>query len=281
MGRVPGAGHPRRHAPRRVGQVRNGLLHPGERSPLLDYLAATANRTGDYLTGREGALREWILSRPDNSVDPLALYQASLALHGGNIWNAVLAAHQLLRNHARWWATERYHFRSSREEQEALFNKLVDIRGELSERGDGFHGDHAGSWYRVWGAMLFRLGFVADATFAARASGQELDAGARLIFRMDDLDDGRHLRCQRDGQGGGGGGRLRGPSCRGFGGLGGRHVDDAAAVGRRARHAGAVAGRLPGAALPEAGAAAAAPAPARAAPPKVARATSRSADSPL
>jgi len=157
-----------------------------ERSPLLDYLAATAHRTGDYATGREERLKAWLLSRPDNSVDPLGLYMASLALHDGNVWNAVLAIHQLLRNNARWWATERYWYRSSAAEQAALFNKLVDIRGDLSDLGPDFHGDHAGSWYRIWGAMLYRLGFVDDATFRARqARGAPLDEAERLLFDAD------------------------------------------------------------------------------------------------
>ena len=43
----------------------------------------------------------------------------------------------------------------------AFFNKFIDIRGDLEERGDSFHGDHRGSWYRIWGAMLDYLSMVA------------------------------------------------------------------------------------------------------------------------
>jgi len=159
---------------------------PVERSPLLDYLAATAHRTGDYATGQEERLKAWLLSRPDNSVDPLGLYMASLSLHEGNVWNAVLAIHQLLRNNARWWAPERYRYASSAEAQAALFDKLVDIRGDLSDLGPDFHGDHAGSWYRIWGAMLYRLGFVDDDTFRRRwERGTALDEAERLFFDAD------------------------------------------------------------------------------------------------
>ena len=38
-----------------------------------------------------------------------------------------------------------------------IFNKFIDIRGDLKERGEGFEGDHKGSWYRIWGMMLYRL----------------------------------------------------------------------------------------------------------------------------
>lgn len=38
-----------------------------------------------------------------------------------------------------------------------FYNKLIDIRGDLKERGTAFHGDHKGTWYRIWGMMLYRL----------------------------------------------------------------------------------------------------------------------------
>lgn len=135
---------------------RDEMNFPYDRSQFMVYLRANP-RTFDYSTGTEAKLYNWIMSVPDNSIDPLSLYTHSLALNHGNIWNATLAIHQLLRNYARYDNPYYLNRAVTKNSSEALFNKLIDIRGDLSERGQGYKGDHAGSWYRLWGIMIYRM----------------------------------------------------------------------------------------------------------------------------
>ena len=134
--------------------MRAGLkIPPGYKaSTLTPYRASSL-----YKTGYEEELKKWMLKQKDNSIDPVALFKASMQINNQNVWNAVLAIHDLLRNNARYYHKSRYNYPTQRPEVEKLFNKLVDIRGDLRERGNGFGGDHFGSWYRIWAMMLVSL----------------------------------------------------------------------------------------------------------------------------
>ncbi|MGZ3694159.1 MAG: hypothetical protein ACXWQO_08155, partial [Bdellovibrionota bacterium] len=127
-----------------------------DKPDFMHYLSGR-ERKCDYVSGQEEELKKWITAQPDNSINPLALYRQSLTLNQGNIWNALLAIHQVMRQEARFYDYVRYNYKGTAAESEAFFNKFVDIRGDLKERGGSFTGDHAGTWYRIWGAMLFRL----------------------------------------------------------------------------------------------------------------------------
>jgi hypothetical protein len=134
---------------------------------FLDYLGGDFGRSCDYVSGHEKALKQWILRQPDHSIDPLKIFRKSLNLSRGNLMTALLTIHQVLRNEARWWDPDRYVEGGMQQDLEEavrkelrFFNKFVDIRGDLRERGQPYHGDHPGTWYRIWGAMLYRLGFV-------------------------------------------------------------------------------------------------------------------------
>jgi len=125
---------------------------------FMDYLEAGPRRRFDYVTGNEEALKAWILGQPDNSIDPVSLYQQSMRLNRGNVWGSILTIHDILRNMARFKEKRRYHYDGTNDaEAAAFFNKLVDIRGVLSDRDPRLLGDHRGSWYRIWGTMLYRL----------------------------------------------------------------------------------------------------------------------------
>ena len=141
-------------------ELDTGRLHESMTSSL-DYLGAQLPRACDWISGQETALKKWVLRQKDNSIDPVRIFEASLRLNRGNIWNAVLTIHQLLRVHARWSEHRRYGVEAARLSQQEVtdfFNKFVDIRGDLWELNpEKLHGDHAGSWYRIWGSMLFRL----------------------------------------------------------------------------------------------------------------------------
>ncbi len=121
-----------------------------------DFRSYLENGENDWFSGNESTLKNWILSQPANSIDPIALYRKSLELNGGDIFETLVTCYTLLRENARWWITAFYNYDSSYPKEQAFFDKFIDIRGDLRERGAGFHGDHPGSWYRIWGAMLYR-----------------------------------------------------------------------------------------------------------------------------
>lgn len=162
---------------------------------LMTYLTAEKDRC-DFQTGNEQKLKQIILLQKDNSVDPVMLFRASLKLNGGRIFDAVLTIHQLLRNEARWWNDSVYAYRSSPAKSSVFWNKFIDIRGDLDSRKNGFHGDHAGSWYRIWGTMLYSMkvnqglgkGTCAEAIKGMNAIyGQFQAVGAELVKYLMDV----------------------------------------------------------------------------------------------
>ena len=143
--------------PGKTGLDKNKMNRSFNEGEFMDYLTIEP-RSFDYKSGKEQELKRWILSNPDNSIDPFVLYQKSLELNNGNVWNTVLTIHQLLRSHARYYDHVRYINEGITEaDSHNLFNKFIDIRGDLAERKDAFHGDHDGTWYRIWGVMLYRM----------------------------------------------------------------------------------------------------------------------------
>jgi hypothetical protein len=136
---------------------KNRMDHTYDFNDFFAYLYASPRRTYDYATGQEDALKEWIMGQLEDSIDPVALYRASLNLNRGNIWNALLTIHQLLRNLARYDNKTAYRTNYTEADAAPVFNRLIDIRGDLTDRGASFKGDHRGTWYRIWGIMLYRL----------------------------------------------------------------------------------------------------------------------------
>jgi hypothetical protein len=139
------------------------------RDIFFDYLAGFPQHAR-YASGAEDKLKSWVLAQPDNSIDPVKIYRESLKLNNGNIWNAILAVHDLLRNNARWMYKQYYLYESTPEAEKQFFDKFIDIRGDLKERGYGFNGDHEGTWYRIWGIMLHRLAKTDQASFNSGSS---------------------------------------------------------------------------------------------------------------
>ena len=141
--------------------------YPGQ----IEYLQASRLRKCDYITGHEESLKSWILNQPDNSVDIVRLYSKALELNHGNIKGAFTTIHTSLRDNARFSnGTERrrgrYYYKTNPEDVRVLFNKLIDIRGDLLELGEKYNGDHKGTWYRIWGVMLGRLIFYNNNTLS-------------------------------------------------------------------------------------------------------------------
>ncbi|MBM3381771.1 MAG: hypothetical protein FJY29_04960 [Betaproteobacteria bacterium] len=112
-----------------------------------------------YTTPSEMYLKKWVLAQPDNSITPVSLFKQGLVLNGNNVFDTLVNIHTVLRNNARWQAP---YVRKQKApstpadvaQVNLFFNKFVDIRGDLTERGGNFRGDHPGSWYRIWGMML-------------------------------------------------------------------------------------------------------------------------------
>ena len=142
-------------------------LHLG----FVPYLQGEQDRVFDLETGQEENLKKWVLNQKDNSISPAAIYLKGLELSGGNVWNALLVVHQLLRNSARFNQFPRYQYKSTTEESNQFFNKFVDLRGDLSERGRGFLGDHPGGWYRIWAGALLRMFLTEDDYFNTSYTG--------------------------------------------------------------------------------------------------------------
>lgn len=175
------------------------MNHPYLAYDWFHYLIATPIRRFDYESGRERFLKAWILSQADHSLDPAALYLAALPLNDGQIWNSLLTIHQLLRNQARWWNKDLYTASSNDEEHLRFWNKMIDIRGDLEERGPGFTGDHEGSWYRLWGILLYRLSLESDQELTVALSRLDPPSGGSAFLleaRLKQMDRVAHLVSQ-------------------------------------------------------------------------------------
>jgi hypothetical protein len=150
--------------------AKNGI--PYSEKYFKEYLISSTQK--DFSTGQEKNLETWILKQSDNSIDPLTLFNASMQLNNQNAWTSMVTIYGLLRSHARWWTqpqqvkfTPMVYGEITYENKKVpdfsyirsthVFNKLIDIRGDLRERGTDFEGDHKGTWYRIWGMMLYRI----------------------------------------------------------------------------------------------------------------------------
>ena len=160
-----------------------GTNEEPKRPTFISYLGADSDRLCDFTSGQEERLETWIWAQADNSIEPLAIYKQSLALNAGNIWNAILTVHNTMRDNARWWDAERYHYESTDERQARYYDKFIDIRGELEQRGPKFVGDHFGSWYRLWGVMLYRLNAIGDDDFLRGVRAQKSHASFEKFAR--------------------------------------------------------------------------------------------------
>ena len=109
------------------------------RSKLLICLAC--GWTSRYcFTGKEQALKEYILSRPERSVQIDELFEQSYLLNGGDIYMTFLTCENLL--------TGMPH-RPGRG-NDAMQRKLAYIRNDSAEYGDNF-----GAWYHFFGIALY------------------------------------------------------------------------------------------------------------------------------
>lgn len=129
-----------------------------------------------YQSGNELSLKEWILNQDDNSVSPSNLFKSALKINNGNIFKTFLTIHELLRNEARYFL-DSINYDSSSELKTEFFNKFLDIRGDLEERNPiYYHGDHSGSWYRIWGTIAYSMFNATESGFYISIGNEYLPA---------------------------------------------------------------------------------------------------------
>lgn len=95
------------------------------------------------VTGQEKALTQWIMLRPDRSVEPHELFSESYRLNCGNIYLTLLTCENVL---------TKMPFRPDRD-RDPMQRKLAYIRNDSAPCGDNY-----GAWYHFFGAALY--GFV-------------------------------------------------------------------------------------------------------------------------
>ncbi|MEY4616832.1 MAG: hypothetical protein RJB66_1792 [Pseudomonadota bacterium] len=125
---------------------------------FLMYMAGDNDlKTHYFKTFHSEELVQWILSQPENSIAPHHLFAVAVEISKGDILEAVTRIHETLRNYARGLTKYTYPNIGLQSRNE-LFNKFMDIRGDLHERDPKtFKGDHYGSWYRLWALMAFQM----------------------------------------------------------------------------------------------------------------------------
>ena len=101
------------------------------------------------VTGQEEALSQWIMLRPDRSVEPHELFSESYRLNGGNIYLTLLTCENVL---------TKMPFRPGRN-KDPMQLKLAYIRNDSEPYGDNY-----GAWYHFFGAALY--GFVRSQSFS-------------------------------------------------------------------------------------------------------------------
>ncbi len=128
---------------------------------IFDYLTGDKDLAEYYYQFHNLELEAWIINQPDNSILPHQLFGQAAKLSEGDIYLALVSIHEVLRNRAR--STQKWTMVNvNMEHRNDLFDKLVDIRGDLAELGGAHKGDHYGTWYRLWILMIQQMSVSPD-----------------------------------------------------------------------------------------------------------------------
>ena len=131
-------------------------------------IALSRGATSSYLmTGTEEQLKDYLLSRPQNSVTLEEMFRASYRIVQGDVYLALLAVENIL---SREW------LRPGRSKR-ALTTKLKDIIN-FNYRTDKF-----GSWHHLFGIMLYGY---AEGGLKAVAVGKIETLGSQIMGRFAD-----------------------------------------------------------------------------------------------
>jgi hypothetical protein len=166
-------------------QIRKKFVIFSRMSKLL--VALSRGGTSNYLvTGTEENLKEYILSRPKNSITLEEMFRASYRINQGDVYLTLLTIENLL---SKYWLTPH---RAKR----AISTKLKDITNF------NYHTDKFGSWYHLFGIMLYGY---AEGGFKAKVVGNVETLGSTIMGRFADEKQENYI----NSRGGPVGGRLR------------------------------------------------------------------------
>lgn len=165
-GLVPNRGVTHKWSPEIKRELHKQFSLFSRMSKLL--VALSRGGTSHYMvTGTEEDLKDYIISRPENSINLEEIFRASYRINQGDAYLALLTIENVL---SRFWLTPQ---RSKR----LILTKLKDITN-FNYKTDKF-----GSWYHLFGIMLYGY---AEGGFKAKAVGNIETLGSQLMGRLQD-----------------------------------------------------------------------------------------------
>lgn len=165
-GLKPQLGEVHKWSPEVLPQLRKKFVLFSRMSKLL--VALSRGGTSSYMvTGTEDALKDYILSRPEESINLEEMFRASYRINQGDVYLTLLTIENVL---SRFWL-------SSGRSKRAITTRLKDITN-FNYRTDKF-----GSWYHLFGIMLFGY---AEGGFKSRVVGNLETAGSQIMSRFKD-----------------------------------------------------------------------------------------------
>jgi len=143
-----------------------------------------------FITGRENMLRKKVLelSRRQGGLKPVQVLEESLDLNDGNVFEALLTAHNFLRTDANLRRDELKYARQLKKAQEMLENattkedrvmrekQVADIKEKIKQKANVFSdegtlkrlrgGDNVGAWYHLFGTLTGSFAYPATTGLA-------------------------------------------------------------------------------------------------------------------
>jgi hypothetical protein len=138
-------------------------------SRLSKLLIALARGVTSYymVSGQEEELKNFILSRPENSISLEEMFRASYRINQGDVYLTILTIENVL---SRFWTDKD-------REKRAITTRLKDITNYY------YKTDKFGSWYHLFGIMLYGY---AKGSLAAVTVGNIETMGSRIMSRFED-----------------------------------------------------------------------------------------------
>jgi hypothetical protein len=165
-GLTPQLGNVHKWSPEILPELRKNFFIFSRMSKLL--VALSRGGTSSYMvTGTEEELKNYILSRPEESVNLEEMFRASYRINQGDVYLALLTIENVL---SRFWL-------SSGRSKRAIMTRLKDITN-FNYRTDKF-----GAWYHLFGIMLYGY---AEGGFKSRVVGNLETAGSQIMSRFKD-----------------------------------------------------------------------------------------------
>lgn len=147
-------------------ELRKKFIVFSRMSKLL--VALSRGGTSYYMvTGTEDKLKEYILSRPENSINIEEMFRASYRINKGDVYLTLLTIENVL---SRFWLTPQ-------RDKRAITTKLKDITNY------NYKTDKFGAWYHLFGIMLYGY---AEGGLKAKVVGGLETIGSNIMGRFQD-----------------------------------------------------------------------------------------------